>query len=165
MQNCWHEDPKKRPAFSEISKTLFSILAGMHRQSLRPQQKQQQGQQHYRYDQYQVTPGNGGGGFWNKIHKPKKQQQHPATIFGSLDATSLSDQAGFWPRLQSIRASGMLDESWADKDYHQHYAYSPTLLERRNEEMHPSILKKHHWVLSNTYVQFDYLCYRGSLLC
>jgi len=111
MQNCWQEDPKKRPAFSEISKTLFSILAGMHRQSLRPQQKQQQGQQHYRYDQYQVTPGNGGGGFWNKLHKPKKQQQHPATIFGSLDATSLSDQAGFWPRLQSIRASGMLDES------------------------------------------------------
>jgi hypothetical protein len=127
MQNCWHEDPKKRPAFPEISKTLLSILAGMHRQSLRPHRhhhhqprQQHQKDQHYRYDQYQVTPwrscvnGNDGGGFWNKIHKPKKrqqqQQQHP-TISDSLDATSLSDQAGFWPRLQTIRASGLLDES------------------------------------------------------
>ena len=114
MQNCWHEDPKKRPAFSKISKTLLSILAGIYRQSMRPQEKQhqqQQGQQNYRYDHYQVTPGNVGSGFWNKIHKPKKQQQQPATLYGCLDATSLSDQAGFWPRLKTIRASGLLDES------------------------------------------------------
>jgi len=156
MQKCWHEDPKKRPDFREISKNLRSILAGLVRQStsMRPQQHQQQQQQsqqqQHRYEQssnlssssflskgmdgrrHPVSPfrscvtGNGGGGgiggFWNKIRKTQQrrrqqqqQQQCPRIgADGSLDTTATdccsSDRAGFWFRLETIRASGLLDD-------------------------------------------------------
>lgn len=52
MQKCWHEDPKRRPGFPEISKTLRSILADLVRQSTHPKsQSHLQPQQDYRHEE------------------------------------------------------------------------------------------------------------------
>ena len=143
MQRCWHEDPRKRPSFYEISKSLRSSLAELHRISLNPQdlrerqppsQEQETPQRNLESEFSSQRILDGGihpmtsslracvnenrapGGFWSKIQKPQnpKQYQHASTGGGSVDATNsidlLSDEAGFWSRLEAIRASGLLDD-------------------------------------------------------
>jgi serine/threonine protein kinase len=127
MQACWHENPGKRPSFCEISKILRSSLAELYRQSLglREQQRQppQQELQRNRTSPFLskgINEGcneNGAGGLWKNINKPQKQKQQQqqqewhTTLDGGLKtADLLSDQAGFWYRLEAIRASGLLDD-------------------------------------------------------
>jgi serine/threonine protein kinase len=143
MQACWHEDPKKRPSFPEISRTLRSALAGVHQQSLRPEHHRQQrfrfelqrqqrnlsalfakgmeGRRSMESPWRSCINGNAGGGIWNKIQNAQKrrQQQRQQSVGSDLDDSTAtgsdtwSDHAAFWSRLETIRASGLLDDGSA----------------------------------------------------
>ena len=127
MQACWHENPGKRPSFCEISKILRSSLAELYRQSLGPQEQQKQqprqelqGNRTSPFLSKGINEGCneiGASLLWKNIHKPQKQKQQQqqqewhTTLDGGLrNADLLSDQAGFWYRLEAIHASGLLDD-------------------------------------------------------
>ncbi len=138
MQACWHEDPGARPSFVQIANILRSCLRNVYQQSLGLQPSNPQAQLTPEQIANTTKPtflssgiekaksgiaplkscanDIGAGALWKKIPKapsrtPKQWEWYQEVDTGSESNDLLSDSAGFWARLEAMRASGLLDDS------------------------------------------------------
>jgi len=153
MERCWHEDPRRRPSYPDISVVLRSVLAELARQmkTIAPTPGQQQPKSPDEHGDSHNNPGvssifskaasgggtyllspwrtcvngngdhdDGGGGVGKsflttmveRTFKRRQQHQHQPVDAGGFDGARgvPLDQTEVWNRLESLRASSLLDD-------------------------------------------------------